>query len=348
MTDRTDQRVPVPRWLVAAAAVVLGAGAMLAGLAAGGFFRGRNGVRHAGPNESAALPTPAQLAVPEDLKTYDLVATYATGLTELRGLAVDSADRIYVAGDEEVRVYDSAGRPLGSWPTGGPARCVAVGQSGTVYVGLRRRVETYHPAGTPLAAWGQAGREPGRLDEVTGIAVAEPNVYVADAGNRCVHRFATDGDFVLELGKRDPEAGVPGIIVPSPYLDCAIDAEGVVHVTNPGRLQVERYTADGRYLGAWGRSGNRLDQFWGCCNPTNLALAPGGRVVTSEKGVNRVKVYDAAGTLRAVLGAEVFVPGGDESGQGRHRPSMDVAVDSAGRILVTDPAAGAVRVFAPK
>jgi hypothetical protein len=69
----------------------------------------------------------------------------------------------------------------------------------------------------------------------------------------------------------------------------------------------------------------------------NIALLPGGRTITAEKGINRVKVYDSNGKVEAYLGPELF----DGRGLG-----LDVAADSRGRICVADPGDGKVKIFA--
>jgi hypothetical protein len=171
------------------------------------------------------------------------------------------------------------------------------------------------------------------------VAVSESEVLVADAGNRCVHRFALNGDFIAEVGRRDPAQQVPGIIVPSPHLNCAWSAAGEIWVNNPGRHQVERYDRDGRRLGGWGAPGFAPAQFVGCCNPTNLALLGGGAdgVVVSEKGIPRIKVYSEQGQLLAYLGPELFSPKAD---------GLALATDTQGRIYALDAPAAKVLVFA--
>ncbi|MGE5531208.1 MAG: hypothetical protein ACM3VW_03690, partial [Bacteroidota bacterium] len=63
---------------------------------------------------------------------------------------------------------------------------------------------------------------------------------------------------------------------------------------------------------------------------------PDGRVVTAEKGLPRVKVYKADGTLDSVVvGPEGLSP----------RCVPQIAVTPQGDILVLDPPARAVRVF---
>ena len=82
-----------------------------------------------------------------------------------------------------------------------------------------------------------------------------------------------------------------------------------------------------------------LDRFCGCCNPTDIALLPGGRTVTSEKGINRIKVYDAGGRMISYISPEHFP---------EHSAGLDLAVDAEGRIYVAEPVNSEVFVFEPK
>jgi hypothetical protein len=68
-----------------------------------------------------------------------------------------------------------------------------------------------------------------------------------------------------------------------------------------------------------------------------VAIRRDGSFVTSEKGLVRVKLYTPAGDLVGVVaGSDQF----DEGVSG-----LDLAADSAGRILVLDPVRLEVRVF---
>jgi hypothetical protein len=83
-----------------------------------------------------------------------------------------------------------------------------------------------------------------------------------------------------------------------------------------------------------------VEGFCGCCNPTHMAILPDGSFVTSEKGLPRVKIHAQSGELKAVVAApDSFA---------EHTVGLDLAVDSAGRILVLDPVARAVRIFSEK
>jgi hypothetical protein len=267
---------------------------------------------------------------------YGLVATRDVQVKKLKGIALDAQDNLYAAGADGVKVWTADGKLLREWPTAAPATCIALDGDGNVYVGQQTRIEVADRAGQPLRSWGKEGRGPGELNWVTGIAVFQTNVLVADAGNRCIHRFDTTGDFISDIGKRDPEAKLDGLICPSPYCGLAVDKAGVIYVTNPGMTRVERYALDGKLLGFWGEGGAKPQQFSGCCNPTDVALLGDGRIVTAEKITPRVKVYDAKGEMLAFIGPEYFT---------KEAAGLSLATDSAGRLFVMDPGDCKVRIF---
>lgn len=286
--------------------------------------------------ENNAAPEPkAQLPI-----HYELVKTIALDMASPKGIAIDREDRLYIAGAEGVRVLDAAGKLLRVIRTPRPAVCVALDGRGGIYVGYESGVAVFTEKGERITSWGEEGKAAGQMRVVTSIAVSEANVYVADAGNRCVHRFDTTGDFINEIGKKDPEANVPGIIVrQSPMLDLAVDSSRLLHVTNPGRLRVERYKADGTLLDYWGRPGRALADFCGCCNPTNILLLGDGQIATSEKAIPRVKVYGEDRKLLALIDSEHF---------SKKAFGLDLARDSKKRILVLDSEDRKIKVFKRK
>jgi len=157
--------------------------------------------------------------------------------------------------------------------------------------------------------------------------VSGPVLYITDGGNRRLLKYSTDGDFIEETR---------GFVIPSAHFDCAVDAQGVLYIAHTGKWRIERYGPNGKLIGWWGESGTAPEKFCGCCNPTNFALFPDGRVATTEKGIPRMKVYDATGKMLAYLGPEAFPPDAE---------AMDLAVDSTGRVAVLDPAGGKVAYY---
>ncbi len=324
---------------------------------------------NAGPG-NVALGPEWQYDLTEERKVDPLLITYeefgrvATGFEEARGIAIGSDDSLYVAGDNAIRVFDlpsSSGVLLGRGEravggsrkaeiqVGGAPQCVAVAADGTLYVGMKDHVEVYEPGGARKATWESLGAKAA----ITSIAVADEDVFVADARNLIVLRYDTSGSVITRIGKKDLDRNIPGLVAPSPHMDVAIAADGLLRVSNPGRHRIEAYTRDGDLEFSWGETSmgldNEIEGFCGCCNPTDFAILSNGKVVTGEKGLPRVKVdEDITGELQGVVAApEAFVEA-TMYGFGAGFVGFDLAVDSKDRILVLDPSISAVRIFVSK
>lgn len=268
----------------------------------------------------------------------------STGFEHVR--AVDVAGDIYVAGDKSIRIFDNSGNALSEIELADAPRCLAVDDDGTVYAGMRDHIEVYDSSGKRKARWESLGENA----VLTSVAVSEGDVFAADAGGRVVLRYDSSGKLVGRIGEKDAERNIPGLFVPSPSLDLAVAPDGLLRVANPGFQRIDAYTFDGDLEFSWGEASMAIEGFSGCHNPVNFALLPDGRFVTCEKGLSRVKIYDADGVFESVVaGAELFAlreefptPAQQSGGQAE---VLDVAVDSQGRILVLDPMEKAVRIF---
>jgi len=260
------------------------------------------------------------------LITHDEGGKIELKLDQARGLAVGADDTVYVAGDRAIARISKDGSSLPDIALDGEPACLAVAADGAIYVGMREHVEVYAPSGERKAVWDS------RKDaHFTGIAVDDEDVFVADSGKRVLLHYNSDGTFEKEIGSFN---------LPSPHLDVAVGPRGLLWVNNPGKLQLEGYTFRGDKEVTWGAHSSKIQDFCGCCNPTNVAVLPDGRFVTSEKGLPRVKIYAKDGAFMGVVaGTELF---------GKKAAGLDLAVDSQGRILVLDPAAKVVRIFTPK
>lgn len=270
------------------------------------------------------------------LLRYGEAREIALPFKEPRALAVDAKDRVYVAGDEAVAVFDGEGQREAEFTVGGAPRALAVAADGTLYAAMKDHVEVFDATGGRRAAWESLGEKA----LLTSIAVGEDGVFVADAGSRVVVRCDGSGKVLGLLGRKDAERDIPGLVVPSPHLDVAMSREGLLWVVNPGRHRLEAYTADGHLELSWGKASAAIEGFSGCCNPTDIAILPDGGFVTAEKGMPRVKVYSHEGKFEGVVAAPDRFD--------RNVVGLDLAVDSRGRVLVLDPAAKKVRVFVRK
>ncbi len=251
----------------------------------------------------------------------------------LRALTIDAHDRLYAVGDSKLVVFSLEGKLLKTWPTERPGHAVAVDVAGSVYVGQPGQVQIFDADGKLLDTW----RDAERMGLVTAIGFAGNSVILADTRDRCLRRYEKSGTFVRNIGK---DNRMKGFLIPNGYLDFVVDADGIIHVCNPGKHRIERYTLDDKLLGHIGRfGGNDPVGFSGCCNPTNVTLTRAGHVVVTTKAEPLAKIYTADGKLLALVGENDFDP---------NCKNMDVAVDSRGRIYVIDTARLHICVFAPE
>jgi ligand-binding sensor domain-containing protein len=251
---------------------------------------------------------------------------------KLTALTVNFSDELIVAAGREIYRVDSTAGPRLWINTQYPVRCLASGEEGVVYVGLENIVSVYQPDGTKVADWEEFPRQA----ILTSIDTGE-DVFVADAGTKVVHRFSRAGRLISRIGEKDPVKKIPGFVVPSPYFDLAVDQTGSVWVVNPGRHTLEHYSPDGDLTESWGKTSMRIDGFSGCCNPTHIAIAKNDAIVTSEKGLVRIKVYSRTGQMIDI----VALPDQFDDGT----VGIDLAVDSKGRIFTLDPSRSQVRIF---
>ena len=248
----------------------------------------------------------------------------------LRGLAVDAHGQLHAAGDSEIKVFDAAGKLQRRWPTSRPVHSVAVAGDGMVYAGQIGQIEIFYATGKLLNTW----RDEKLLGRVTAIGFTRASVLAGDAADRAIRRFDHSGKFVNNIGKDNP---LSGLLTPNGVVDFAVDAHDTIYATNPGKHRVERYTPGGELLGHIGRfDGIDPAGFTGCCNPTNVALSD--RIFTTEKAGPRVKAYDFAGKLLAVIATDLF---------DANCKNMSIAVDAGGRVYVADTVKLAVLVFEP-
>lgn len=257
----------------------------------------------------------------------------ATGFKELRGVAVGPEDRVYAVGDKSLVILGSDGKGIQKVDFDKTPTCVGVGSDGTAYVGLMDHLQVVGPDGTKQGAWPKAGPS----DWITSIAVTDKEVFVADFGNKTVVRYDKGGKVLGRLGDAGPVAGTGKFEVPSPYFDVAVDASGKPWVAHTGRQRIETFKDDNSLATTWGKQGNNIEGFSGCCNPSHIAVRKDGTFVTTEKGLPRVKMYRPSGDLLGVVAAP------KDFEKGIH--GLDVAVDSKDRILVLDPATATVRVY---
>ena len=251
----------------------------------------------------------------------------------LRGIHVDARERLYAVGDRKLVIYSLQGKCLNEIALEREGYCVATSPDGKIFVGEQGQVQIFDAECKPNATW----RDEILLGCVTAIGFVNENVILADVKDRCLRRYHSSGKYLANIGK---DNRMKGFLIPNAYLDFEADRDGVLHVCNPGKHRVERYSVEDKLLGWWGKFGGGSDPegFTGCCNPTNIALMGDGRIVVTTKAEPQVKVYSAEGKMLELFGEGAFDP---------NCKNMDVAVDADERIYVIDTTRLTILVFAP-
>ena len=263
-------------------------------------------------------------------------ARLATGLKQLRAIAVGPGDRVYAAGDKCYVIIGSNGKVESQVDLEKNPNCLAVDADSTVYVGVWDHVEVFDAKGVRKAVW----EKPGPSAWLTSVAVSEKAVFAADFGDKTVIRYDKSGKLLGRLGEAGKVEGTGKYEIPSPYFDVAVDSNGNPWVAHTGRRLMESYNEDGSLASTWGKSGPQIEKFSGCCNPSHFTMRKDGSFVTAEKGLVRVKIHAPNGDLVGVVAAA------KDFEKGIH--GLDVAVDSKDRILVADPGTSTVRIYSLK
>jgi ligand-binding sensor domain-containing protein len=270
------------------------------------------------------------------MATYAETSQIKTTLEEIHGLATDASGKIYVSGKDGVEIFDASGKSVSKFEIKGISQSITVNETGDILLGMKDHLEIWSKAGNQLSTWVSFGPDA----FITSIANKGNDVFVADAGQKVVYHCDLTGNLINKIGLKDPATGVPGFIIPSPYFDLGISNDGNLWVVNPGRHSFEKYSFDGTLLTSWAKASMAMEGFCGCCNPSNFAFLNDSLFITSEKGIERVKVYNTDGTFLAVVATP------DQFEEGTN--GLDLAVDKKNRILVLDPAKKLVRIFEPK
>jgi hypothetical protein len=216
------------------------------------------------------------------------------------------------------------------------------------FIGTRDRIVITDKKGDVQDTWKSLGENAW----ITSITIDNGLMFIADAGQRIVWCYDIKGKLIRRIGDKDLDKNIPGFAVPGPYFDLAMAPDGLLRVANPGNHQIEAYTVKGDREFAWGKFGNRLEDFSACCNPVSFAILPDGDIITCEKGVARVKVYGTFGKLKGFVAdpkqlANVSPTIGLKT-EKVQRYGFDIAADNEAHVYILDRARNVLRFFKRK
>jgi hypothetical protein len=259
--------------------------------------------------------------------------------------------------------------PAGAWGSGILNGAVGIDvdpNTGDVWVvnGNANTVTKHDPAGNLLLTVGGFGTGPTQFNLPSAVAVAaNGDIYVTDIGNNKVKQFTSAGAFVRSWGSSGTG---PGQFNNHRGIDVA--PNGDVYVTDGNGSstlgRVQRFSATGAYLGTpvsfsgfafavgidpngdlWvtdqhnGRvmkttiSGTPIFTLTGFGQPIDVVFDNRGQAHISNFNTYEVRAYTLSGTYVDALGFDSY----------RH----SLAIDGAGRLLVSSPFTNQVEVFDP-
>ena len=209
-----------------------------------------------------------------------------------------SEDRIWVALNHEVLIYNKEGALLKQFPVEQEVRDIKV-EDNRLYMLYPASVDVYTVEGEKISGW-----KAQRINsDYCSMALSSEYVFVTDAGNKNICKYTKEGDFMAVILSPD------GFIIPSYSFDIVIIRD-TIYCGNSGRHKIENYTLEGEYITSFGRSGNETGSFAGCCNPAFLAVTANDDILTSEKGVPRISCFSREGQFKALLLGNKTLGGG--------------------------------------
>ena len=182
------------------------------------------------------------------------------------------------------------------------------------------------------AQWGLFGNADGQFKGPVGIATDfSSNVYVGEGiffpGNDRVQKFTSTGSFVTKWGSKGT----------GPYQfeqarHIAVDASCNVYVSDFNNARVKKFSGDGTFMTQWGSNGAGDGQFGTITGGVAVDLST-GEVYVADINNNRVQKFTRDGDF-------ILKWGTSGSGDGQFNGPTDVAVDSTGKVYVTEVGSG--------
>jgi len=172
-----------------------------------------------------------------------------------------------------------------------------------------------------------------------GMAIDEENrfLYVVDTGSDVVDVFDADSYKLLRRigtpGKKHLLSDAGNFSLPT---NVAVDKEGNVYVTDTLNNRVEIFDADGKFMSAFGKSGDGPGHF---ARPKGIAIDRDGHIWVVDAVQQRVQVFDTEGQLLIYFGQPGNWPG-------QFSAPYDIAIDPKSNLVVTsEQFPGRVQVF---
>jgi DNA-binding beta-propeller fold protein YncE len=223
------------------------------------------------------------------LIAYEETARWKAPHPQARRLAIGHDETLYVCSGNYVNAMNLAGDGGLEIAFSEPPRCVVPAKDGKIFVGLRDHVEVFDAKGVRKATWDSPGKKPW----LTGLAVTDNDVFVADAGNHKVWALNLDGrEQAVWGGLGEGRAQFRG-----PFR-LAQDSFDRVLVTDALNSRILAFTPRGNPLAVIGEFGTTEGTLF---RPAGVAVLGGDRVLVTDNYFGSLQLFDSRGAYQGVL-----------------------------------------------
>lgn len=243
-----------------------------------------------------------QVIEKEELNSpYELLSTFDVK-SEIHSFELYK-NQLFVSSEDSVFLFDLQENKLNSFAINSDNRDIKI-QDDVIYILYPAKIETYSLLGQKINEWSACSDN----SDYCAMTLSADYVFVTDTENKNICQYSKDGNFIQFI--KSPN----GFIIPSYSFDI-LNIDDTLYCANSGRHLIESYSIDGKYITAFGKSGDEAGAFAGCCNPVYLAKTSRGDILTSEKGNPRISCYDKTGKFRTILLNNKLLGGGTSACQ---------------------------------
>ncbi len=259
---------------------------------------------------------------------------------DVAGVDVDSHNHVFVfhrGPERPIAWFDGdSGKMLGSFGDGmfENAHGLEVDDENNVWVTDTRRHQVFKFShdGELLLVLGEKGVaswDATHFNQPTDVVVAaDGSIYVSDGyGNSRVAKFAADGTFLKEWGRKGKRPGEFDL----PH-GLALDKDGRVYVADRTNMRIQVFTADGTLLHVWG-----AEQFGEAGRPWGLEATKRGHVFVIDGGDMNPDTPDHAEVVRLDSAGNVLQRWGSYgTAPGQFLWGHDIAVGPDGAVYTVE------------
>lgn len=257
------------------------------------------------------------------------------------GIAVDSKGNLYVADGKvgAVFMFNTDTKELTMIKNGVQARFgdiigLAIDDSDRLFVSDTKlhRIMVFDKNHKVEGTIGDGLIDPG------GMAVDNENrfLYVADAAQDQV--LVYDADKLTLIRKIGTAGKGHTLTEPGQFsmpTNVTVDKDGNLYVSDTYNNRIEIFDADGNFIRAWGKAGDRPGTF---SRPKGVAVDVDGHVWVADAAEDRIQCFTAEGDLLIWMGGHGILPG-------QFRTLAGVYIDKNNRIFTTEQFPGRVQMF---